>query len=341
MSFTYRFITRAKSAHHKTAGLLRRFAARKDGFQLEEDGVQFKVAFSKRAALSAILLFMPWITNAMDFYAEGLYWQASETVDWVLTNNLNSTHQTIAYQTLSFHPKPGFRLGLGVDGSQFDTRALYSHYQTSTTDTSGANSISTFFGGKFTSPFYQAGQASMKINFNVIDLDLLYNQLNLSDHLLIRPTLGLRGAWIDQTIITQFQNPISVVETVQNNFTGVGIKGGMENKFYFLQTNNATYSVIANFAASFLFGNWSIHDQLTSNNARPPFNVDVGKRDFGAPALEALLGMGFDYSNVALVAGYEVADWYNQYQVFDDGTGAHNDDLMLQGLTLKLKVHWA
>lgn len=277
----------------------------------------------------------------MDFYADGMYWQASEAVDWALTNNLNQSNQRIAYHTLSFNPQPGFRLGLGADASQFDTRATYTHYQTSTTDTSGNNSISTFFGGKFTSPFYQSGQAKMSINFNVIDIDVLYNQLKTPDNLLIRPTLGLRGAWIRQNIVTTFQNPISVIETAQNNFTGMGIKGGVENKFYFWRTPHGAYSVIANFTTSFLFGNWSIHDHLTQNNAAPPFEVQVGKRDFGAPTLEGLLGIGLDYSNVILIAGYEIADWFNQYQVFDDGTGAHNDDLLLQGLTVKLKVHWA
>ena len=34
------------------------------------------------------------------------------------------------------------------------------------------------------------------------------------------------------------------------------------------------------------------------------------------------------------MAGYEINDWLNQCQIFDDATGPHNNDLILQGLTV-------
>lgn len=37
---------------------------------------------------------------------------------------------------------------------------------------------------------------------------------------------------------------------------------------------------------------------------------------------------------------YEVSDWFNQYQVFDNTTGARNNDLVLQGLTVGLNYRW-
>lgn len=33
---------------------------------------------------------------------------------------------------------------------------------------------------------------------------------------------------------------------------------------------------------------------------------------------------------------YEINDWFEQFQIFDDATGAHNNDLILQGLTVQL-----
>jgi hypothetical protein len=33
--------------------------------------------------------------------------------------------------------------------------------------------------------------------------------------------------------------------------------------------------------------------------------------------------------------GYEFNDWLNQCQIFDDATGPHNNDLIVQGLSVR------
>jgi hypothetical protein len=43
---------------------------------------------------------------------------------------------------------------------------------------------------------------------------------------------------------------------------------------------------------------------------------------------------------LAIKAGYEIQDWFNQYQVFDDGTGSHTNDLVLQGLTVRVRYEF-
>jgi hypothetical protein len=35
-------------------------------------------------------------------------------------------------------------------------------------------------------------------------------------------------------------------------------------------------------------------------------------------------------------AGFELNDWLNQCQIFDDATGPHNNDLIFQGLTVNM-----
>ena len=60
--------------------------------------------------------------------------------------------------------------------------------------------------------------------------------------------------------------------------------------------------------------------------------------------LQGFMGFGLDFdlqgkcSHLSFKLGYEIQDWFNQYQVFDNGTGAHNNDLLLQGLTLDMRL---
>ena len=69
----------------------------------------------------------------------------------------------------------------------------------------------------------------------------------------------------------------------------------------------------------------------------------MGKRNFGALMLQALMGLGWDFnfdkdrSHFALKVGYEIQDWLNHFQVFTNASGTDNFDLILQGLTLDLR----
>ncbi|HEX4129177.1 MAG TPA: hypothetical protein VHZ24_03985 [Pirellulales bacterium] len=59
-------------------------------------------------------------------------------------------------------------------------------------------------------------------------------------------------------------------------------------------------------------------------------------QDLGSLALQGIIGINVRYRGVYGMIGYEINDWLNQSQVFDDATGAHNNDLILQGLNIRL-----
>jgi hypothetical protein len=65
---------------------------------------------------------------SVDLYADALYWQPSESVDWALTNsNISSTvqpNQIISYKTIEFDYSPGFRIGLGAHSDDWMARLL-------------------------------------------------------------------------------------------------------------------------------------------------------------------------------------------------------------------------
>ena len=81
--------------------------------------------------LIGLLLFST--VHAFNFYVDALWWQASETIDWCLTNDLHEPNQTIAYRTIKFNFEPGFRVGVGHKGD-WDTRLTYTRYSTQAED---------------------------------------------------------------------------------------------------------------------------------------------------------------------------------------------------------------
>jgi hypothetical protein len=196
---------------------------------------------------------------------------------------------------------------------------------------------------KFSSKFYRAARVNFSIDMNLLDLDLS-KQIKVSETVVISPVVGVKGGWIYQQINTRYINPInvpptiynpnSVTEHVNNNFSGIGPKMGVDGLWSFYQSNNLQYSLLGSFDASYMWGKWDINDTLHQDNAGIIGAVELGHRDFGSFVLEALIGIKLGYKDASLKLGYEISDWFNQYQVFDNGSGTHTNDLVLQGYTL-------
>lgn len=300
------------------------------------------------------LLFSSCTYAALDFYADVLYWQPSETVDWSLTNsNISSSvqaNQALTYNTIHFDFAPGFRVGAGLQQNDWTERLLYTRYHVQTNASTSGNVISAFMPSKFTNKFYQAANVQFGIDFNMFDLDLS-KQIRVDNMLVLNPYIGLRGGWINQQVNTRYLNPIAVpatnynphnvLEQVSNHFSGLGPKVGIGEKWVCYKKDGFQTSLIGDFTASYLWGRWFIHDTLYQDDAEIIGAVDVGNRDFGAFAVQGLIGIHLEYQNYALKVGYEASDWFNQYQVFDNGSGTHTNDLVLQGLTVAFHLHWA
>lgn len=282
-----------------------------------------------------ILLFSP-LAHAVDFYIEALYWQASETIDWALTNNLSVPNHIIAYKTIDFNFAPGFRIGAGVQQEDWNAKVLYSRYNVQANAATSGNVISAFMPSKFVETFYQTAQVNFTIDFNMVDVDL-YKSIQVGDSLFLNPLIGFKGGAINQRVNTSYLGDVSVLERVTNDFSGFGPKIGVESQWSLYNKNNYHYSLIANFATSYMWGKWSIYDTLTRNDSSEIGSVNVGKRDLGALSLQGLVGINVDYKNYSIKIGYEISDWFNQFQVFDNATGTHSNDLVLQGATLAFK----
>jgi len=291
----------------------------------------------------------------MEFFGSFLHWKATESVDWVLNTNRIASDQFVAYETITFDAAPGFRVGVGKRGA-VDTKLYYSRFHVSSSHSKSGNLTPAFMGGKLalsdepksTLPYFNHGQVETIIDYNVLDWDL-GKSLRRDRALRLRPVVGLRAAWINQTFDSAFQGEWpadnlskSMTEHMKNNFWGIGPKVGVESAWSAWQGERCEIHCVANFYTAYLLGHWTVRDvtHLTlihkSNTTTSTRVVPINARDFGAVTFQAIVGIELKYQSWSVMAGYEINDWLNQCQIFDDATGPHNNDLVLQGLTVNV-----
>lgn len=280
----------------------------------------------------SLALFWAGNAHAVGFFLEGLEWRATETNDWVYNNSETVPNQTIAYKTLDFNYKPGFRIG-AFYVNNWDALFAYTHYYTSTSDSAVGHLQPSFSGSVSAKPsaayLYSSGQVNQTINYNIFDLDV-GKQFHPTEAITLHPLVGLMGGWINQLIKAQYQGSTSTHETITNNFTGIGPKVGIDVDVNFF---------FVSFATSYLLGHWTVSDYTTVIPTRS-YTIQGASRNLGAVTLQGAIGLKSEYKQWAFKLAYEMSDWFDQVQYFDNDTGAHNNDLVLQGLTLGISYNF-
>lgn len=284
------------------------------------------------------LLFFSSSASALQFFVEALEWRATETDNWAYINSETLPRQTISYKTIDFNYSPGVRLGV-IYMSTWDALFSYTHFNTVTRDSATGLIRPSFVGSVTAQPsaadLYLSGQVSQTINFNMFDLDV-GKQFHPAQAWMLHPIAGLMGGWIYQSIHANYQQPtISTNEIITNNFVGLGPKAGVDTSITLMNYREWQPKLNAAFAASYLVGNWVVKDITNCVPARR-ISVTGPSQSMGSLALQGSIGVGVDYHQFKVKLAYELSDWFNQMQIFDNDTGTHNNDLILQGLTLGL-----
>jgi hypothetical protein len=268
-----------------------------------------------------------------------------------MNTNASPTDQFVAFKTLGFDFATGFRVGAGVGlESDWGVKLSYTRFDTDTEDTATGKVTPNFLGcrldaNKLSSPYFQNGDAQAAIDYNVLDLDF-GKSFCLSESWRLRPVLGLRGAWINQTFNSEFQGPWpgssitseTADEHINNDFWGIGPKLGIESTLNLWRGQECKVDLAMNFYTACLLGFWTINDATTTttNQGVSTLVVPIDNRDFGALTFQAMIGLHLNYRNWDATAGYEFNDWLNQCQIFDDATGPHNNDLVVQGVSIRV-----
>lgn len=271
---------------------------------------------------------------ALDASIDALYWRATESFDWVMINDRNVPNQEVTYKTANFQFEPGFRLSIGSQGT-VDTILSYTRYHTHINASAVGKLTPTLLASKMAQPsigyFFKTGQIEFSIDYHVIDAELA-KAFEWDNRFVVSPLIGLRCAFIDQTIDTSLQGDISVTENLENNFKAIGPKAGVNTHYSFYQCNQTQLKLFADFDMAYLWGNWSIKDVLVDSSNRT-IVINTHSRNQASLGFETAIGIDFVYQNLSLKLGFEMIDWLNQFQIFDDGTGGHSNDLVLQGFT--------
>jgi len=289
--------------------------------------------------------------KTVDFFADALYWYTSETVDWAFTRTIEGISLESAYKTFSFNWAPGFRLGFGYNmlHDDWDTQASYTWFQSKAFGETSGLVTSAFLAARLSllEPF-KTGKASLHIHYNMFDWTL-GRSFFTSKSLLFRPSIGLRGGWINQKILStwtipDFIGPLPLIanETIKQSFQGGGPTANARAKWCFGTLRKHFFYLSSEFVAGYLWGHWEIRDKFLDSLLTAIY-VNTADRNFGSFLLRANLGLGWDANfdheraHFELRLGYEIEDWLNQFQIFSDASGSQNNDLILQGLHLGLR----
>ena len=269
-----------------------------------------------------------------------------------MNTNQSSSDQFVAFETLAYHFTPGFRVGVGT-GSECDwgAKLSYTRFYTETEDTVAGYVTPIFLGNRMAAMFllpqpncFNDGNIQATIDYNVLDLDF-GKSFSPFESLRLRPVLGVRGAWINQNFDAEFQytwpnttQTLTSDERIENSFWGIGPKLGIENSLNLWAGEKCRLDLTLNFYTAYLLGFWAINDVTTNASSRgeSPYDVPINDRHFGALTFQAMIGVNLNYRHWNATAGYEINDWLNQCQFFDYGTGPHNNDLVLQGLSIRV-----
>ncbi len=284
-------------------------------------------------------------------FGDALYYHTSEIFDWAYTRSGNSTTFETDYKILDFNWAPGFSVGLGYNmvHDNWDTQLQYTWFQSNATGAASGVVIAGFLAARLSllEPF-TTGNAALHLDYNMFDWDL-GRSFFVSEFLSLRPTIGLKGGWINQNLNTTWTIPdfffttflLSATENLKQRFQCGGPKGGFTANWILANFQQHFFSIVSHAEAGFLWGHWSIQDQYT-DNLSTDIAVITTDRNFGAFVLQGFLGLGWDCNfndnrfHVQAKIGYQIEDWLNQLQIYTNISGSQNNDLILQGLNFSL-----
>lgn len=288
--------------------------------------------------------------RTIDVFLDALYWYTTENVDWAFTLHHKGNSTQTNYKAFVFNWAPGFRIGLGhnMEHDRWDTQASYTWFQSKASGAADGSITPGFFAARLSAlePFSK-GHASINLHYNMFDWSLGRAFL-VSNHLFLRPSIGMKAGWITQTIHSYWElfdfigsNSLFARENLKQSFKGGGPKGGVSSKWQLGNTKKHFFSLINTFEAGYLWGHWSIQDKYEDTLATTISTITT-PRSFGSFMLHCFMGLGWDVNfdhdraHFECKLGYEIEDWFNQCQLFTDINGAQNNDLILQGFSASL-----
>ena len=290
--------------------------------------------------------------NSVFVFSDLLFWRAREgsADNWAQNIDLGFVNKNIDIYGAPFKWNASYRVGIGYKEpeKQWDAVLYYTNFQTSASSQKNGQIYSAFLGNFFVGntdgisdngAYYQSGNINWRFYFNNLDFEL-GKTFAINKIVNLRPFAGLKAAFINQNIYTNWQNPINVSnftqgeETLKNDFWGIGPSIGLNTTWPIYKSLKSSFNLIGNFSGALLLGNWNFKDTYT-NNAPFYITTNVSPVHGAAPMVRGLLGIEwtseFSKANLSIHLGYEAQVWANQMQYYSFNMGRLNNLMSIQG----------
>ena len=307
-------------------------------------------------------------SGSWDLFADALVWYASEQTSavWADIIKIGSNTSSFTPEDLAFTWDFGFRLGAGrnLEYDQWDTQLYWTRFRTEAHQSKrvfpefipifGSVLVTQeirpeFFAGSLSNDTAQSAHISWDLLFNMFDWEL-GRCYWISQGVLLRPFIGLKGGWIDQSINLKYNDLIianaptdsSAKEHAKNNFWGIGPAGGVNTKWKLRNFGTHFPSLFGDFSAATLWGTWICKDGYNDTNGKK-VSVHTKNSTLGALMLRGFVGAGWDVDfnkdreHFAVRLGYEMQLWVNQLRLSTSQLIRLHGDLTLQGLTFNCR----
>jgi hypothetical protein len=289
-------------------------------------------------------------------FGEVLLWHASQETSsiWASAIAKSGSEHTFSAENVDFGWDPGFRVGVAHDpGRQsWDTELAWTHWGTSAQSSIRAGEafiMPEFFSSFVNLKAWYVDRAAVRwdITLNQIDFEI-GRAIAVGQSASVRPTMGLRAAFIDQKIRADWDTTFgsfSVTERIEHQFRGLGPTFGIDGRWQLSHGRNL--SLVGSFSGSLLWGVWNVEDTYARNDtgfslpAYGGFTTSMKDSSLGTANLNAFLGLQWIHGGVCTIAGrvgYELQWWANQQRLTAFQQLPMHGDLTIQGLTCGLAV---
>jgi len=303
-------------------------------------------------------------SRSVELFASFLMWTAREVGSdcWAEVITTTGSKSSNVLRQVHFDWDPGFRVGLsyGMEYDQWDTQAYFTWFHTRGHDhvlSSPGTVYSTYMGNFYidnptgagiSGPSYQSADINWMIHFNMFDWELGRN-FWVGQSLALRPFMGIKGGWINQSIHSRWYNPALLgskfyhigKENIKNNFWGIGPAAGVNMKWNLFARPNHSFNLLGDFSGAIMWGHWSFSD-VFNNDIEQQVTVDLQNINSGASMVRTFMGFGWNADlkqnryRFSIKLGYETQFWLDQLQFYSFIGGRLDTALTLQGGTLEL-----
>jgi len=191
-----------------------------------------------------------------------------------------------------------------------------------------------------------------RLHLNLLDIELA-REFMTSKWLYLRPHVGARGAWINQTSKNHYATVVASSTYAfddyewGNKFKGGGVRGGLDSQW----NMGAGFSFYGNLALSLIYGRFNVEmeeETRTSSTSVPTTRLDVEEHFNSVKGIaDVAFGLRWGHQfvdhqyNFAVSLGYEEHLFFNQTQIWAilkssnlDLFNKRSGDLSTQGVTL-------